>query len=86
MTITQKENDTMKNEDDVVIEATIPTVDTTPDDDDDGITEDAASDDDKTTATYDKQPLRSVTPTASKIFSLIRTELPLLVLGLILNK
>ena len=84
MTITQKENDTMKNEDDVVIEATIPTVDTTPDDDDDGITEDAASDDDKTTATYDKQPLRSVTPTASKIFSLIRTELPLLVLGLIL--
>ena len=85
MTITQKENDTMKNEDDVVIEATIPTVDTTPDEDDDGITEDAASvSSNKTTATYDKQPLRSVTPTASKIFSLIRSELPLLVLGLIL--
>lgn len=83
MTITQKESETMKNEDDVVIEATIPTVDTTPDDGD-VITEDAASDSSKTTATTDKQPLRSVTPTASKIFSLIRTELPLLVLGLIL--
>jgi ABC-type multidrug transport system fused ATPase/permease subunit len=84
MTITQKENETMKTEDDVVIEAMIPTVDTTVDDDGDGITEDAASDSSKTTATTDKQPLRSVTPTVSKIFSLIRTEVPLLVLGLIL--
>jgi ABC-type multidrug transport system fused ATPase/permease subunit len=84
MTITQKENEIMKNEDDIVIEATIPTADTTVDDGDGTTTEDAASESSKTTATTDKQPLRSVTPTVSKIFSLIRAEVPLLVLGLIL--